>query len=519
MIYKVCFTLSITYLKWVGGMLIRLKVHGFKNLANVDVSFGPFTCIAGVNGVGKSNLFDAITFLSALADRPLMEAAKSVRDEHNRTTDIRSLFLKLGAKHVNEMSFEAEMLVPKTGQDDLGQTAEAAITFLRYVLVLRHRYDEELPSKDWLEITKEELGYIKKGDARKHLSFPHSPSWRNSAVFGRRFAPFLSTEGNEDNRVIKLHQDGRSGVPREYSASHLPRTVLSSTNAIESPTALIARREMQSWRLLQLEPSSLRNSDSFNAPTHVGIDGSHLASTLHHLSRIEATNGDSPQKSPAVFIKVANQLSQLVEDVREVRVDEDRQRELLTLQVVDRNRNLHAARALSDGTLRFLALSILEYDAEAQGLLCFEEPENGIHPERIESMLTLIKNLTVDVEDPVGPDNPLRQVIVNTHSPAVVGLVEDSDLLVAERKEVIVNSNRTQAVTFSWLSETWRADKFHDIAPVSRGFLGAYLNPHAYTESVEEPQAKQVRDQSVKHRRVKDRMDLQPLFPTMKNDE
>ncbi len=41
-------------------MLTRLKVSGFKNLVDVDVHFGPFTCIAGANGVGKSNLFDAI---------------------------------------------------------------------------------------------------------------------------------------------------------------------------------------------------------------------------------------------------------------------------------------------------------------------------------------------------------------------------------------------------------------------------------------------------------------------------
>lgn len=43
-------------------MLTRLKVSGFKNLVDVDVHFGPFTCIAGANGVGKSNLFDAILF-------------------------------------------------------------------------------------------------------------------------------------------------------------------------------------------------------------------------------------------------------------------------------------------------------------------------------------------------------------------------------------------------------------------------------------------------------------------------
>ena len=84
-------------------MLTRLKVKGFKNLVDVDVWFGPFTCIAGANGVGKSNLFDAITFLSALADRPLMDAALSVRDEGGRTGDIRSLFNHVGSEFAEEI--------------------------------------------------------------------------------------------------------------------------------------------------------------------------------------------------------------------------------------------------------------------------------------------------------------------------------------------------------------------------------------------------------------------------------
>lgn len=40
-------------------MLTRLEVDGFKNLVGVEVDFGPLTCIAGPNSVGKSNLFDA----------------------------------------------------------------------------------------------------------------------------------------------------------------------------------------------------------------------------------------------------------------------------------------------------------------------------------------------------------------------------------------------------------------------------------------------------------------------------
>ena len=176
-------------------MLTRLKVNGFKNLVDADVSFGPFTCIAGLNGVGKSNLFDAIIFLSALAEQPLMEAAKSVRDERQRTTDVRSLFLKLGEEHVDEMSFEAEMLIPDSGHDDLGQVATATITFLRYTLVLRYRRDQEIPSAERLEVTREELHHVNVGEAHKHLGFPHSVQWRRSVVKGRRTGPLLSTAG------------------------------------------------------------------------------------------------------------------------------------------------------------------------------------------------------------------------------------------------------------------------------------------------------------------------------------
>ena len=48
-------------------MLTRLEADGFKNLIDFAVDFGPYTCIAGPNGVGKSNVFDAIHFLSLLA--------------------------------------------------------------------------------------------------------------------------------------------------------------------------------------------------------------------------------------------------------------------------------------------------------------------------------------------------------------------------------------------------------------------------------------------------------------------
>ena len=59
-----------------------------------------------------------------------MEAAKSVRNEHHHTTDVRSLFLKHGAKHVDEMPFEAEMLVPGWVKM-ISADCDGSITFLR----------------------------------------------------------------------------------------------------------------------------------------------------------------------------------------------------------------------------------------------------------------------------------------------------------------------------------------------------------------------------------------------------
>jgi len=79
-------------------MLTRLKISGFKNLVDVDVHFGPFTCIAGPNAMGKSNLFDAIRFLSATASDTLLKAALSVRSQNAATADVRDLFHRVAIR-------------------------------------------------------------------------------------------------------------------------------------------------------------------------------------------------------------------------------------------------------------------------------------------------------------------------------------------------------------------------------------------------------------------------------------
>ena len=65
-------------------MLTRLEVNGFKNLVDFSLDFGPYTCIAGPNGVGKSNIFDAIRFLSLLTEHTINAAALQIRNAGRR---------------------------------------------------------------------------------------------------------------------------------------------------------------------------------------------------------------------------------------------------------------------------------------------------------------------------------------------------------------------------------------------------------------------------------------------------
>ncbi len=275
-------------------MLTRLKVQGFKNLQDIDVRFGPFTCIAGANGVGKSNLFDAIVFLSSLASRPLNEAAMEVRDSRSKTTDIRSLFFNCGESPERRMRFEAEMVVPQSAVDELGQQAQATNTFLRYALELAYIEDADHPQRTKLHLKQEELTHVKLASVKDHLWFPHDSNWRDSAIKGsRRGAPYISTLENEQ---IRLHQDGKSGQPRSFQANTLPRTVLSSVNAQESPTALLAKREMESWKLLQLEPSVLRSPDPYNSG-RTKVSGTFSLTTLRRLSKLRQKQRQKGRKA------------------------------------------------------------------------------------------------------------------------------------------------------------------------------------------------------------------------------
>ncbi|MCB0677701.1 MAG: AAA family ATPase [Saprospiraceae bacterium] len=488
-------------------MITRFQVSGFKNLVDIDLRLGPFTCIAGENGVGKSNIFDAVQFISYLADYPINEAIGMIRGRESsylKFTSISDIFQRFANKVNPEISISLEMIIPEEGEDDLGQIANATYNFLKYSL--RIRLGKDAAGSDHIQIIEEELVPLKKKDASKHILFRHSAKWRNKIIRGKRNVPFISTSESDGESFINLHQDGgSSGKPRPFSTSNLPRTVLSTARyASETPTVLLARREMQNWKFLQLEPSALRRPDElekFSARVKIQSDGSNLPSTVYRLSRVIEDFGDAT----SLYTMLANKLSDLIEDIVEIQVDKDEKRQLLTLQVKTKDGTIFPARSLSDGTLRFLALAVLDLDQNENGLICLEEPENGIHPERVPTMISMLRNIPVDPFDIEVESNPLRQVIVNTHSPGVVAEVPEESLVYVQSTEFVRDGDRFKGTTVRALSGTWRTEK-GGTREISKGKLLAYLNPSNNTLRYED----KIRDYTPT--KVRSRKDLRSIL-------
>ena len=442
-------------------MLTRLEVDGFKNLVDFAVDFGPFTCIAGPNSVGKSNLFDAIRFLSLLTERTLVEAALEVRGVAE-TSGLRGLFRTSEDGHVDRFRIAAEMIVDAHVNDDFGRPAEATSTFLRYEVSVGYESPTFPGMLGRLVLLSETLDYITEGQAAGILKFPHSAQkFRKVAVINKRRTVFgyISVQTADDGQTeIVVHQDGGSRGPGQIAlAETAPRTIVGTSNTSITPTILAARREMQKWRFLALEPSAMRKPDRFEhlqTNPFITENGEHLPATLYRLITNAAQYNQDAQD---IYAAVTNRLAELV-SVDAVSVEIDEVRRLLTLTVKERGGVQLPAASLSDGTLRFLTLAVLATDPQAQGLICIEEPENGIHPAKMAEMVTLLKDLAVDPQEAPGFENPFRQVIVATHSPAFVQLQDPADLLFAlETRIKGANGHPIRTLRCRPLENTWRA--------------------------------------------------------------
>jgi len=227
---------------------------------------------------------------------------------------------------------------------------------------------------------------------------------------------------------------------------------------------------MRSWRFVALEPSAMRAPDDIVESRPISSTGAHIPSSLFRQA-LQEGDGSS------VMNRVRDAIGALV-DIRDLRVIQDQARDTLELRARIGATPELPARSLSDGTLRFLALSAMKVSHDYFGMLCMEEPENGIHPSKIADMHGLLQGISEPTE------NSARQVIVNTHSPYFVQATSSDDILCAVGKSIPDGQGGVlRSVGFHPLPETWRTQgtpggREAGARPVSRGEIAAFLeNP------------------------------------------
>ncbi|MFN9954676.1 MAG: AAA family ATPase, partial [bacterium] len=97
----------------------------------------------------------------------------------------------------------------------------------------------------------------------------------------------------------------------------------------------------------------------------------------------------------------------MIDDVKSILIDRDDKYECFILALQNCDGTRYEARSLSDGTLRFLALATLAEDPSALGVICMEEPQNGIQPSRNPAILKLLKAIPCDPTIEEGEDKHL----------------------------------------------------------------------------------------------------------------
>lgn len=101
--------------------------------------------------------------------------------------------------------------------------------------------------------------------------------------------------------------------------------------------------------------------------------------------------------------------------------------------------------ALSDGTLRFLALAavLLQPETRSPSIILIDEPELGLHPVAIRMLGAMMRSVATR-----------RQLVVSTQSPLLLDEFEPEDVIVADLEDGATRLRRMETTTL----EEWLAD-------------------------------------------------------------
>ena len=199
--------------------------------------------------------------------------------------------------------------------------------------------------------------------------------------------------------------------------------------------------QLDRWRLYHFHDTSstspLKRTAALNDNQYLRPDGSNLAAFLYYLRK-------KHEASYSLIRRTVQRAAPFFDDflLEPQKLNPDK------IRLEWRHKNSEAyfeASSLSDGTLRFIALSTLFLQPEQYrpSVILVDEPELGLHPYAITMLASLVKQISIKT-----------QVVLGTQSPLLLDHFQPEDVLVADRVEGGTQFTRLDSSKLaSWLEE------------------------------------------------------------------
>ncbi|SRR6266568_1459676 len=386
-------------------MIQQMSLKNFKTFRDASITFGPVSIILGANGVGKSNLFDALRLLKSIGDgrsvRDAIEGHISPGGSITSTAGIRGG--NSAITHFLEDSDEFELDVTILARGDKIRYS-VRIDALHYRVVQEELSSFKHPGP-YVYSTKPQKGPLKQD--------PDSPSLR------ARF--YKSVQGLNP---------GREFSPYEFILSQFVSRRAESR--VNEDVAGLARNEFSAIRLMELRSEVLRQYSPLGK-FELGEHGENFAAVVWDLQndarrrvarrvrtesgeqRVEAVrNTEAMERWEAMCSWLSELTPRPIVQVDTIRAPTGEV--IFAVQEEPYDKPVPAP-SLSDGTLRFAAFALAAIAAQGRRTLAIEEIENGINPTRLSLLIKMLEQAVRPAKR--GQDGDV-QVIASTHSPSIL---------------------------------------------------------------------------------------------------
>lgn len=324
-------------------MITELRLRNWKSFSDATLFIDPITVIIGTNASGKSNIFDALKLLSALASPvDIMDIAKNVRG---------------GAEGIIR---RGEQLCNLTITMEGDKSKEQLI------------FDVALALDERRNI------YI------KDESLILATTKKNLVMFERKELDDM----NKSLVSVALYTEGKPRY-QNFSAKTSVLSQIEYVNCVRriKDSTLTVVNNLRKIRLSNPIPERMRDFAPLSKT--IAEDASDLAGYLANL--------DEELKS-VTYEAILKYLKPLPDrDIKSIRADKipmtDKAMLFCTEEWTTGHTQEQSALGMSDGTLRFAGIIAMLITAEDKALILLEELDKGVHPSRAKDLVKMLKEI------------------------------------------------------------------------------------------------------------------------------